>query len=340
MKTNTHQIQPFEGEGEIYQADTCLPLIDAHQRQKLEFKALARYTYPGDRLTSDTLGLNSIGYWDADEPQDWGLDWHRNEGIEIHFLESGSMPYAQGEQEFLLEPNEFTITRPWEAHKVGNPDIGMGKFYWVILDLNVRRPHQQWEWPDWIILNPKDLFRLTKIIRQNEKAVWKGNKQLRSCFHEIAQVVDSDIAGSNSSKIRLLINQLLLILLDIVDHEETELNEALTDSSHSVKLFLEELDTKLGEAWTIEKMAKSSGVGLTRFTHHCKQITNLTPMRYLMIKRIELAKNLLIENPEMTATEIAYICGFASSQYFSTVFKKAEKCSPNEYRQKQLSTAL
>ena len=81
MKTNTHQIQPFEGEGEFYQADTCLPLIDAHQRQKLEFKALARYTYPGDRLTSDTLGLNSIGYWDADEPQDWGLDWHRKSGI-------------------------------------------------------------------------------------------------------------------------------------------------------------------------------------------------------------------------------------------------------------------
>lgn len=340
MKISTHQIQPYEIDGELYHADTCLPLIDAYKRDKLKFKALARYTYPGDRLTSDTHGLNSIGYWDADEPQDWGLNWHRNEGIEIHFLESGSMPYAQGDEELVLEPNQFTITRPWEAHRVGAPEIGMGKFYWVIIDLNVRRPHQQWEWPDWIILNPKDLFRLTKNIRQNEKAVWNGNKNLRACFNEIAQVVDTDVAGSNSSKIRLLINQLLLILLDIVDQEETELNESLTDSSHSVKLFLEELNDKLGEAWTIEKMANSSGVGLTRFTHHCKQITNLTPMRYLMIKRIEYAKQLLINQPDLTATEIAYICGFASSQYFSTVFKKAEKCSPNEYRMSQLNLSI
>jgi AraC family L-rhamnose operon regulatory protein RhaS len=42
----------------------------------------------------------------------------------------------------------------------------------------------------------------------------------------------------------------------------------------------------------------------------------------------------------MTATEVAYICGFASSQYFSTVFKKSEKCSPNEYRIAQLSETI
>lgn len=336
MKTNAHEIQPYESDGEIFHADTCLPLIDAFQRKKIKFKALARYTYPGDRLTEDTLGLNSVGYWDADEPQDWGLDWHRNEGIEIHFLESGTMPYSQGNEEFELHPNDFTITRPWEEHKVGSPKIGMGKFYWVILDLNVRRPHQQWEWPDWIILNPKDLFRLSKNIRQNSKAVWKGNKKMREVFCEIAKAVDSDISGSNSSKIRLLINQMLLILLEILDRDQTELNEKLTDSSHSVKLFLQELEQHLGESWTIEKMANRSGVGLTRFTHHCKQITNLTPMRFLMIRRIEFAKKLLVESPEMTATEIAYTCGFASSQYFSTVFKKTIKCSPNEFRMNQL----
>jgi len=141
VKINVHKIQPFVSEDEVFHADTCLPLVDAISRKKVKFKALARYTYPGDRLTDETLGLNSIGYWDADEPQDWGLDWHRNEGIEIHFLESGHMPYAQEDQETELLPNYLTITRPWEIHKVGNPNIGLGKFYWVIIDLGVRRPH-------------------------------------------------------------------------------------------------------------------------------------------------------------------------------------------------------
>jgi AraC family transcriptional regulator, 4-hydroxyphenylacetate 3-monooxygenase operon regulatory protein len=107
-----------------------------------------------------------------------------------------------------------------------------------------------------------------------------------------------------------------------------------------VKLFLNELDNNLLEAWTIENMAKSAGVGLTRFTHHCKQLTNLTPMRYLMMKRIELSKQILIKKNFLTVSEVAFACGFSTSQYFSTVFKKQEKCTPLEYRQKNLEVIL
>lgn len=334
MKINTHKIQPYEANGIVYHADTCLPLIDAYKRKKLKFKALARHTYPGERLDENTLGLNSIGYWDANEPQDWGLDWHRNEGIEFHFLESGSMPYAQESKEVMLMPNHLTITRPWEAHRVGNPHIGMGKFYWVIIDLGVRRPHQDWVWPDWITLTPKDLTRLTTILRQNEKSVWKTDQRVRDCFLRISKAINTDKKGSNASKIRLLINYLLILLLDLMNTDDIVLNESLTDSSRSVKYFLNELEKNLSENWTIELMAESAGVGVTRFTYHCKRLTNLTPMRYLAMKRLELSKKMLEKNKDLSITEVAYSCGFTTSQYFATVFKKHEKCSPNEYRTK------
>jgi AraC family L-rhamnose operon regulatory protein RhaS len=334
VKINIQKITPFEADGIIYHADTCLPLIDAVKRKKVKFKALARYTYPGDRLTDDTLGLNSIGYWDAIEQQDWGLDWHRNEGIEIHFLESGSMPYSQEKKQLELQPNDLTITRPWEAHKVGNPHIGAGKFYWVILDLGVRRPHQNWVWPDWIILAPEDLMRLTTILRYNEDVRLRSDRRVKDCFQRIGQAVDTDKKGSNSSRIRLLVNYLLILLLDLLDSENVELKEELTDSSRSVKLFLNELEKNLTEAWTIEKMADSAGVGLTRFTYHCKQLTNLTPMRYLMMRRLKMSKEMLLEDRELSVAEVAFSCGFSTSQYFSTVFKKQEKCTPIEYRQK------
>lgn len=334
MKTNKKKIEPYKADGIVYHADTCLPLTDAFKRNKIKFKALARHTYPGDRLDDNTLGLNSIGYWDADGSQDWGLDWHRNEGIEFHFLESGSMPYAQEDKEVLLTPNHLTITRPWEAHKVGNPHIGMGKFYWVIIDLGVRRPHQDWVWPSWITLTPQDLSRLTTILRYNEKSILKTNQSIKECFSQINKAVNSDQDGSSASKIRIHINTLLINLLDLLDTNDIVLNEALTGSSRSVRFFLKELENNLSEQWTIELMAQSAGVGLTRFTYHCKQITNLTPMRYLAMKRLEWSKTIFKEHPNLTIAEVAYMCGFTSSQYFATVFKKHEKCSPNEYRTK------
>ncbi|ANW96045.1 AraC family transcriptional regulator [Wenyingzhuangia fucanilytica] len=330
---NIQNIEPFQAaEGIVYHADTCLPLVDASERKKVKLKSLARHSYPGKRLDENTIGLNSIGYWDANTPQDWGLDWHRNEGIEFHFLESGLMPYAQENKEVILEPNNLTITRPWEAHKVGNPNIGIGKFYWIIIDLGVRRPHQKWTWPEWIHLTKQDLERLTTLLRHNEKSIIKTNHYFKECFQQIGKAIDEDVDNNSASKIRILINQLLLLLLESLNEEKIVLNESLTDSSRSVRFFLKELDNNVSENWSIQSMADSAGVGLTRFTHHCKQITNLTPMQYLTYKRIEKSKNLLLENTEISVSEIAYTCGFTTSQYFATVFKKHENCTPNEYR--------
>jgi len=186
------------------------------------------------------------------------------------------------------------------------------------------------------VLTEKDLIRLTSILRQNDNWLWKANKEIYSCFHRIGQEVDSDYKGSKSTKIRLLVNELLVLLLELIDTGELNMNEDLTNSARSVNLFLSELENSLSEAWTIEEMAKSAGVGITRFTYHCKQLTNLTPMRYLTMKRLELSKTILLNKTKLSIANIAYSCGFATSQYFSTVFKKYEKCTPIEFRNKLL----
>lgn len=332
MNKIKHLILPFENDnGAIFHADTCVPLVDAHQRSVVEFKALARHTYPGERLTKETEGLNTIGYWNASYEQDWGLDWHRNEGVEFHFLESGSMPYAVENSEMELSAGDFTITRPWQQHKVGNPNVGVGKFYWIIIDVDVRRPHQKWEWPDWIVLSDEDLNRLTLSIRQNEQPVWKATSEIKDCFKKINGVLNSN-NNDSSSKLRIYINELLILILEMFDRGKLILNESLTDSLRSAKLFLDELSKDPSHKWTIEEMATSSGLGVTRFTHHCKQLTNLTPMQVLTKKRLDMACNMLLEQPDLSASDIAYNCGFSTSQYFTTVFKKHLKITPQKYR--------
>jgi AraC family L-rhamnose operon regulatory protein RhaS len=51
---------------------------------EVELVALAGSDYPGSPMPDNWLnGVGTIGYWDAPLPQSWGLDWHRNEGIEF-----------------------------------------------------------------------------------------------------------------------------------------------------------------------------------------------------------------------------------------------------------------
>ena len=152
----------------MYEADSCQPLRQARDSGEIELTTLARGTYPGRLLQKDEIpGIKSIGYWNIKKLQDWGLEWHTNEGIEICFLESGNLDFSIKDQTDNLQTNDITITRPWIAHKIGNPNVDLSKLHWVILDVMVRHPHQEWVWPDWIVLNKSDLTELTRYFRQN-----------------------------------------------------------------------------------------------------------------------------------------------------------------------------
>ncbi|SDK26441.1 Signal transduction histidine kinase [Pedobacter sp. ok626] len=65
-----------------------------------------------------------------------------------------------------------------------------------------------------------------------------------------------------------------------------------------------------------------------------KSLSNMTPPEF--IKHIRLQRTvLLLQNTQLTISEIFYRSGFNNQSYFFREFKKRYKCSPSEYRQQQ-----
>ena len=319
--------------GKKYLADNCRPLVEAAEAGRLTLHALARAGYPGRRLGNDQLpGLRSVGYWDAGPNQKWGLPLHRNEGIEISFLASGQTPITIDGESRVLSHDEFMITRPWQPHQIGNPHIEACKLVWLIIDVGVRRPHQSWNWPEWLVLDKADRELLTRCLRQNEQFIWSGAGEVRRCFLAIAQAVEADGAGSSISRLAVRINELLLALLEIFQHHKIPLRKTLTSAERTVQLFLQELNGTLDHPWTLESMAESCRLGVTQFVYYFRSETNLTPARYLNHARIQKACDLLVTRPGASITEIGFECGFSSSQYFTNVFRRKMGRSPREYR--------
>ena len=62
-----------------------------------------------------------------------------------------------------------------------------------------------------------------------------------------------------------------------------------------------------------------------------KEITGKGIWEYIEAMRIKKACDLLKEST-LSISEISEQCGFSSSQYFSTRFKKLLACTPREYR--------
>jgi AraC-like DNA-binding protein len=59
-------------------------------------------------------------------------------------------------------------------------------------------------------------------------------------------------------------------------------------------------------------------------------------MQYLNHCRLEAVARRLQEQPGRSITNIALDCGFASSQYCATLFRRAYRLTPREFRRRSL----
>ena len=325
----------YRDKNRIYLADTCERLVSASERNELTFKALARGSYPGKPLAKNELpGVKTVGYWDSLQPQNWGLDWHRNEGIELTFVMNGHLEFLVDGVTYHLKANDLTITRPWQPHKVGDPNVGICKLLWVIIDTGVRRPNQDWLWPQWLLLSGSEIAEFTRYLRENEHPVWETNSGIREIFAAVGRTLDGQADGRGTTYLSILINELIYSLLEMFRTRQVPLKESLTSNRRNVEIFLNDLKKNSDHEWTVEDMAEECEIGKTRFIDYCKRITNMTPSQYLTFVRVEKASELLLGYPEKSILDIALESGFSSSQYFASCFRKQKSMTPSEFRRR------
>jgi AraC-like DNA-binding protein len=327
-----------------YEIDRCEPQNRAIETGKIIFHALTKGHYPGTRVPENILsGLNSIGFWNAGDAQDWGEDPHRNEGVEITFLETGSMAFVADQRKYNLRAGQFTITRPWQLHKLGAPNIGPGRLHWLIMDVGVRRPHQNWHWPEWMVLTKDDLTELTRKLRHNENPVWNATPAITQCFRELARTVEAWDQPHAVSRLATNLNQLFLSILEALSEQQLQETPDLTSRQRTVELFLQEVENNpaiSSELWTINSMAEHCGMGVTAFSKYCRELVNAGPMEFLNRCRLDRAAQQLREKPGLSITEIAMACGFNSSQYFATRFRQRFQSSPSRFASKSDDSAV
>ena len=326
----------YQSGADRFEIDTCEPQLKAVSEGKIELHAISKGHYPGKRMDSNILpGLTNAGFWSCRGSQDWGLNAHRNEGLEMVFLETGGMGFEVDGMPHMLQAGNLTITRPWQMHKLGDPNIGRGRLCWLILDVGVRRPNQAWTWPSWVVLAARDLAELTRRLRYGEQSVWMANPRMREVFRDLADCVLRWGGHGVTSRLTVTVNRLLIELLDVVAEQQFEESPDLVSRRRTVELFLKDLSgnpASSAEVWTLESMSKQCGMGITAMTKYCRELSNSGPIAYLNHCRLEHAARALREKPSVSVTEIALWAGFNSSQYFATSFRKFYQMTPVAYR--------
>jgi AraC-like DNA-binding protein len=325
----------------VYYAEACEPIVAASRRGTIQIQALARDYYHGKPIAEDEIAaVKHLGYWDAKHDQNWGLPWHRNEGIKLAALESGQLDYGLNDTWHTMHPSSLVIARPWQRHKFGNPNITASKLHWLVVDVEGRQPHQPWQWPCWVVLSKHDLADLTDILRHNEQPIWPANREIIDSFRAMGELAGREDVETIYSSVAIEINQLLLRLLNLFREQAVPLDRELSSVQRSIATFLEQLKAdpvKLRQPWTVKLMAKSCSLGETRFAHYCKEIVNMSPSEYLQHCRLQRAVYLLHEENTLTIREVSEQIGFTTARYFATVFNEHYHCTPQQFREKASS---
>ena len=82
---------------------------------------------------------------------------------------------------------------------------------------------------------------------------------------------------------------------------------------------------------TLPELALAAGLSRMHFAKQFKAAMGLRPHEYVLGKRIELAKSLML-NPDVPLVDVAMSAGFQSQSHFTTVFRRLVGETPHRWR--------
>lgn len=156
--------------------------------------------------------------------------------------------------------------------------------------------------------------------------------------YEVLHIILTKIISNNLNKAEIIDIVNAKLITDLLT--SAILNSASSDDytnnlKHKLFDIKEYLDNNYTKQLNLDAIAEKFYINKFYLTREFKKSFNTTIIQYILNKRIEYAKELLIYT-DKSIEEIAEECGFNDQSYFSRQFKKSENMTCIAYRKKHI----
>lgn len=114
-------------------------------------------------------------------------------------------------------------------------------------------------------------------------------------------------------------------------HIGRALNVEDSDGGSPIEKSLKFIHTNIKRSFTVKELADMEFLSTSRYREVFREATGLSPLEYVLRQRIHLACE-LIEQGDLSLSQVSELCGFTDRLYFQRVFKKKMSVTPGEYR--------
>ena len=233
---------------------------------------------------------------------------HYHDHYEIYYLVKGEIRYFIGNMTFDLKAGDMVLIPPGVIHKTASAaDNSMERILLIFTD-------------NFLLKDPGDkIFDcFGRYYIENAGALEKLLIAIES-EHYSKDKYSFDI-------IRCYIETLLIRLSRIVS--DTVAEKPVQSEFQKIANYITE---NYASEITLEKLSQMYSISKSHLSRQFKLTTGFGLNEYITLVRIKNAERLIL-NTSYPITDIATMCGFNDSSYFSVVFKKIKGISPLKLR--------
>ncbi|MBP3618308.1 MAG: AraC family transcriptional regulator [Lachnospiraceae bacterium] len=231
--------------------------------------------------------------------------------FQLLYIASGKAHFHFDGKEQIVTAGHMVLYRPKEPQKYEYYGEDQTEVYWVHFTGG----------------NVTNLLR-SYGLTDDKKVFYCGSGMeyqaiFRSMIHELQMCKES-----YPEMLEMYLRQIFIMLQRFFQTSTKVSNTQAAEEIDKATLYFNE---HYSEDIYVDEYAKEHNISISWFIRNFKHYTGVTPMQYILNKRIYNAEALL-QNPQYNITEVANIVGYDNPLYFSRIFKKAKGLSPSEYR--------
>ncbi len=241
---------------------------------------------------------------------DWNSTLHSHYCSELFYVINGKGNFIVGDEQFTVVENDLVIVNPYIDHT--ETSLDSNPLEYIVLGI------------DELSFSSSDNPFTTYTVQNYKKNSGGLYFYLMTMLKEMEE--------KQSDHEIICQNLLEIFLVSIIRSQKLLItrspNKKMSKECGIIKRYI---DSYYAESITLDKLADLTHMNKYYLVHAFTKYTGLSPINYLLEKRIQEAKSLL-ESADYSISEIASLIGFSSHSYFSQAFKKNLEMSPNEYR--------
>ena len=253
-----------------------------------------------------------------------GVKNHTHDYYEFYFFVNGDMSITINHKKHTMKHGDVIVIPPGIPHHVNNhnPDIPYRRFvFWIDEDYmkEIMTKAEEMRYIIDMTLNTKQYIYPNDVVAFNA---------IESKLLRLIEEVNTQRFG-RIQKISLCIHDLILHL----NRMAYELDHPLKSSANQSldKSIVQHIESHLDEELTLDSIAETFFVSKYHVSHLFKQKYGIPVHQFILKKRLDMCKNALMS--DLNITEIFHRYGFHDYSSFFRAFKKEFGFSPKEYRE-------